>query len=51
MQEWQVLPPLAAKQGGAMRARLDAAAQAGAATLEKGRVERESLLLELELAP
>lgn len=49
-QQWQDLPPLAAKEEKALQGRMAVAAQASAAKLEKGRAERESLLLDLELA-
>jgi exonuclease SbcC len=47
---WATLPPLGMDGEKALQARLAAAPQATAAQLEKGRAERESLLLDLEVA-
>jgi hypothetical protein len=47
---WQALPPLGMEGDKALQARLAAAPQVTAAQLEKGRAERESLLLDLEIA-
>ena len=47
---WKALPPLGMDGEKALQARLAAAPQANAAKLEKGRAERESLLLDLEVA-
>jgi hypothetical protein len=47
---WKALPPLGMDGEKALLARLAAAPQATAAQLERGRVERESLLLDLEVA-
>ena len=46
---WKALPPLGMHGDKALEARLAAASQATAAKLEKGRADRESLLLDLEL--
>ena len=46
---WKALPPLGMEGEKALQARLAAAPQASAAKLEKGRAERESLLLDLEV--
>jgi hypothetical protein len=46
---WKALPPLGMHGDKALDARLAAASQATPAKLEKGRAERESLLLDLEL--
>jgi len=47
---WKALPPLGMEGEKALQARLAAAPRATAAQLEKGRTERESLLLDLEVA-
>jgi hypothetical protein len=47
---WKALPPLGMDGEKALQARLSAAPQATTAKLEKGRAERESLLLDLEVA-
>jgi len=47
---WKALPPLGMDGDKALQARLVAAPRATASQLEKGRVERESLLLDLEVA-
>lgn len=47
---WKALPPLGMEGEKALQARLGAAPKATAAQLEKGRAERESLLLDLEVA-
>src|SRR5688572_1945561 len=47
---WATLPPLGMDGEKALQVRLAAAPQATAAQLEKGRAERESLLLDLEVA-
>jgi len=47
---WKALPQLATDGAKALQARLAAAPQATAAQLEKGRAEREALLLDLEVA-
>jgi hypothetical protein len=47
---WKALPPLGIDGEKALQARLAAAPRATAAKLEKGRAERESLLLDLEIA-
>ncbi|HWM41412.1 MAG TPA: hypothetical protein VNP36_03145 [Burkholderiales bacterium] len=47
---WKVLPPLGMDGEKALQARLAAAPRATAALLAKGRAERESLLLDLEVA-
>src|SRR5262249_12306709 len=47
---WKALPALGMEGEKALQARLAAAPQATAAKLEKGCAERESLLLDLELA-
>ncbi len=47
---WKALPPLGMEGEKALQARLAAAPQATAAKLEKGRAQRESLLLDLEVA-
>ena len=47
---WKALPPLGMDGEKALQARLAAAPLATAAQLEKGRAERESLLLDLEVA-
>jgi hypothetical protein len=47
---WKALPPLGMDGEKALQARLAAAPQATSAALEKGRTERESLLLDLEVA-
>lgn len=50
MSAWKTLPPLGMDGEKALQARLAAAPHAAAAQLEKGRAERESLLLDLEVA-
>ena len=47
---WKALPPLGVEGEKALQARLAAAPQVTDAKLEKGRAERESLLLDLEVA-
>ena len=47
---WKALPPLGMDGEKALLARLAAAPQVTAAKLEKGRAERESMLLDLEVA-
>ena len=47
---WAALPPLGMDGEKALQARFAAAPQATAAQLERGRAERESLLLDLEVA-
>jgi len=47
---WKALTPLAMEGEKALQARLGAAPQATAAKLQKGRAEREALLLDLEVA-
>jgi hypothetical protein len=47
---WKALPQLGMEGEKALQARLGAAPHATRATLEKGRAERESLLLDLEVA-
>jgi hypothetical protein len=47
---WAALPPLGMDGEKALQARLAAAQQATVAQLERGRAERESLLLDLEVA-
>lgn len=47
---WRALPPLGTDDDKALQARLAAAPRATAAQLDKGRAERESLLLDLEIA-
>ena len=47
---WKALPPLGMEGEKALQARLTAAPRATVAQLEKGRAERESLLLDLEVA-
>ena len=47
---WKALPPLGMDGEKALLARLGAAPLATAAQMEKGRAERESLLLDLEVA-
>jgi hypothetical protein len=47
---WAALPPLGMDGEKALQARLAAAPQATTPQLEKGRAERESLLLDLEVA-
>src|SRR5687767_1606910 len=47
---WAALPPLGMDGEKALQARLSAAPQVTVAQLDKGRVERESLLLDLEVA-
>lgn len=47
---WKALPPLGMDGEKALQARLAAAPQATSAQLEKGRAEREGLLLDLEVA-
>jgi hypothetical protein len=47
---WKALPPLGMEGEKTLQARLAAAPLATAAQLEKGRAERESLLLDLEVA-
>ncbi|MBV9191223.1 MAG: DUF349 domain-containing protein [Betaproteobacteria bacterium] len=47
---WKALPPLGMDGEKALQARLAAASQVTSAKLEKGRAERESLLLDLEVA-
>jgi exonuclease SbcC len=47
---WQALPPLGMDGEKALQARFAAAPQATAEQLERGRAERESLLLDLEVA-
>jgi hypothetical protein len=49
-QAWNTLPPLGMDGEKALKGRLAAAPQARAPQLEKGRAEREALLLDLELA-
>ena len=49
-QAWDELPRLAAKEEKSMQARLAAATRMDAARLERGNAERESLLLDLEIA-
>jgi exonuclease SbcC len=47
---WKALPPLGMEGEKALQARLSAASRATAAQLAKGHAERESLLLDLEVA-
>jgi len=47
---WKALPALGMEGEKSLQARLAAAPQASAAKLEKGRIERDSLLLDLEVA-
>ena len=47
---WKALPPLGMEGEKALQARLSAAPQATAAKLQKGRAEREAMLLDLEVA-